>query len=362
MKKGSLFSLILLALLLISLLSCSSKPTEPELVATPSFNPPGGTYAAVQHVSITCETLLATIYYTLDGSNPNSGSLVYSGPITINETTTIKARSAREGRQDSKIASATYTLTLPPIPENFVLVEGGSFHNGTSDVTVNSFYLDKYELTQADYQAVMGTNPSDFSGNPNNPVECVSWFNAIEYSNRRSLQEGLTPCYSYDSYGSNPDSWPSGWDSDYNNHTSVSCNWSANGYRLPTEAEWQFAARGGNQTHNYTYSGSNTIGSVAWYSGNNDPYGTNPVGTKTANELGLYDMSGNVYEWNWDIYGSYPSGSQNNPTGSNSGSYRVVRGGGWNYGAYYCTVSFRYDFFATSSNYYIGFRVCRFSP
>lgn len=362
MKKSSLVSLLLLAFLLISLLSCSSKATEPEFVATPSFNPPGGTYDTVQHVSITCETLLATIYYTLDGSNPNSGSPVYSGPITINKTTTVKARSAREGRQDSKIASATYTFQISPIPENFVLVEGGSFHNGTSNVTVSSFYLDKYELTQADYQAVMGTNPSYFSGNPNNPVEQVSWFNAIEYSNRRSLQEGLTPCYSYSNYGTNPDSWPSGWNTNDDNHTNVSCNWTASGYRLPTEAEWQFAARGGNQAHDYTYSGSNTIGAVAWYCDNNDPYGTKPVGGKLPNELGLYDMSGNIWEWNWDIYGSYPGGTQTNPHGATSGSDRVGRGGSWGNGAGDCAVSSRGYSSATNSNGRIGFRVCRFSP
>ena len=250
----------------------------------------------------------------------------------------------------------------PPLPENFVLVTGGTFNNGTSNVTVSSFYMDKYELTQAGYQAVMGVNPSYFGGNANNPVEQVSWYNAIEYCNQRSINEGLTPCYSYSSYGTNPATWPSGWNSDYNNHTNVSCNWTANGYRLPTEAEWQFAARGGNQTHNYTYSGSNTIGDVAWYEGNNSPYGTKPVGTKTANELGLYDMSGNVWEWNWDIYGSYPSGSQTNPHGATSGSGRVRRGGGWNIDADDCTVSNRDYSGAADSDGGIGFRPCRVSP
>ncbi len=252
--------------------------------------------------------------------------------------------------------------STPPVPENFVLVEGGIFHNGSSNVTVSSFYLDKYELTQADYQAVMGTNPAHNYGVGNDyPVYYVSWFNAIEYSNRRSLQEGLTPCYSYGSYGSNPDSWPSGWNTSSGNHINVSCNWSANGYRLPTEAEWEFAARGGNQTHNYTYSGSNTIGDVAWYSSNSNST-THTVGTKLPNELGLYDMSGNVWEWSWDIYGSYPSGSQNNPTGSNSGSYRVRRGGSWSDNANYCTVTYRINHSAPSSYYNFGFRLSRVSP
>jgi len=242
----------------------------------------------------------------------------------------------------------------PPMPENFILVEGGTFNNGTSDVTISSFYIDKYEVTQASYQAVMGTNPSSFGGNPNRPVERVSWFNAIEYCNRRSIQEGLTPCYSYSTYGTNPDDWPSGWNTSNSNHTNVNCNWTANG-------EWMFAAKGGNQSQGYTYSGSNDINAVAWYR-NNSSDGTKNVGTKAANELGTFDMSGNVYEWVWDIYGSYPSGSQTNPTGANSGSYRVRRGGSWSGAAVDCTVASRYDDGATNSYGNIGFRCVRVSP
>ena len=106
----------------------------------------------------------------------------------------------------------------PPLPENFVLVEGGTFNNGTSDVTISSFYIDKYELTQADYQAVIGVNPSSSYGvGDNYPVYYVSWFNAIEYCNRRSMQEGLTPCYSYSTYGTSLDNWPTGWNTNSNN-------------------------------------------------------------------------------------------------------------------------------------------------
>ena len=246
----------------------------------------------------------------------------------------------------------------PPVPENFVLVEGGTFHNGTSYVTISSFYIDKYELTQSEYQAVMGNNPSRFTSVTNGPMERVTWFNAIEYCNRRSMQEGLTPCYSYGSSGTNPDSWPSGWNTNRDNHTNVACSWTADGYRLPTEMEWMFAARGGNQSQGYTYSGSNNIDAVAWYwdnSGNT----THTVGTKAANELGIYDMSGNVWEWCWDIYGSYPGGAQTDPHGATSGSGRVGRGGCWLSNAYGCPVSIRDGSSATNSYNYLGFRICR---
>ncbi|HNZ07561.1 MAG TPA: formylglycine-generating enzyme family protein [Candidatus Cloacimonadota bacterium] len=248
-----------------------------------------------------------------------------------------------------------------PVAPGMIAVQGGTFNNGTSDVTISSFYIDKYELTQAGYQAVMGTNPSYFTGVTNGPVEQVSWFNAIEYCNRRSLQEGLNPCYSYGTFGSNPDNWPGGWNTSNTNHTNVSCNWSANGYRLPTEMEWMFAARGGNQTHNYTYSGSNNLNEVGWY-GENSGSTTHPVGTKQPNELGLYDMSGNVWEWVWDIYGSYPSGAQTDPHGATSGSNRVGRGGSWGNDAAYCTVSSRYNLNATSGYNFMGFRCVRVSP
>jgi formylglycine-generating enzyme required for sulfatase activity len=151
------------------------------------------------------------------------------------------------------------------------------------------------------------------------------------------------------------------WNTLDTNHTNVNCNWTANGFRLPTEAEWEFAARGGNQTHNYTYSGSNDVNSVAWYSSNSGSQ-SHSVGGLAANELGLFDMSGNVREWVWDIYGSYPSGDQTNPIGATSGSIRVDRGGSWQYSASYCSITYRDSDNPGYINNFIGFRVCRISP
>ncbi len=357
-------------LIVVIALSCSKKTTEPEVktVASPTFTPPGGTYTSAQTVTMQSTTLGVTIVFTTDGTEPNSSSQVYSNPINVNSSTTIKAKAFRDGWNDSATASATYTIELPPPPADFVFVQGGTFNPTDWDgsptdyfVTLSSFYIDKYEVTQAGYQAVMGTNPSYFSGNPNRPVEMVSWFNAIEYCNRRSLQEGLTPCYSYSTYGTNPDSWPSGWNTSDANHTNVSCNWSAHGYRLPTEMEWMFAAKGGNQSQGYIYSGSNTIGNVARYESNSGNR-TWDVGSLAANELGTFDMSGNVYEWCWDIRGNYPSGSQNNPTGASSGSHRVVRGGSWGSVASFCTVSYRSIVSAAYTSNHVGFRCVRVIP
>lgn len=254
----------------------------------------------------------------------------------------------------------------PNAADDFILVEGDSFHNGTSEVTLSSFYIDKYEVTQADYQAVMGFWDSDpvewdetFGLGSSYPIYYVSWFNAIEYCNRRSLQEGLNPCYSYSTYGTNPNTWPAGWDANSDNHTNVSCNWTADGYRLPTEMEWMYAAQGGNQSEGYTYSGSNTIDDVAWHAPNAS---STTVGTMASNELGIYDMSGNVWEYVWDINGDYPSGPQTNPTGATNGTQRVIRGGGFDSNASSCSVAHRSISNPTDRFNNSGFRLCRTSP
>ncbi len=218
-------------------------------------------------------------------------------------------------------------------------------NNGDSDekpvhqVTVSSFWIGKYEVTQKEWQEVMGSNPSNWKGD-NLPVEQISWNDAVDYCNKRSIKEGLSPCYSGSGAG-------------------ITCNWNADGYRLPTEAEWEFAARGGVYSKGYKYSGSNDLGSVAWYTDNSGSK-THSVGSKAANELGIHDMSGNVFEWCWDWYGSYYSSSpNNNPTGPDSEILRLSRGGGWNVNAFGLRVAYRFEGGPGGRGSATGFRLCR---
>jgi hypothetical protein len=185
-------------------------------------------------------------------------------------------------------------------PSGFVLVPPGTFSVGSNNgdryerpihqVTISQgFSMSDHEVTQKEWTEIMGTNPSNFKGDTL-PVGYVSWYDALEYCNRRSVKEGLTPVYS----GSG----------DY-----ITCNFKTNGYRLPTEAEWEWAAKGGGKEFMvYEYSGSNNVDAVAWYGGNSGGR-SHPVGQKQPNSLGIYDMSGNVWEWCWDWYGGYSSGS-----------------------------------------------------
>ena len=189
----------------------------------------------------------------------------------------------------------------------------------THKVTVSDFCMGKYEVTQEEWESVMGSNPSKFKSGHNYPVEQVSWDDAQSYIRKLNSKTGKN-------------------------------------YRLPTEAEWEYAARGGGQSKGYKYSGSNILDNVAWHSGNSGSH-TNPVGKKSPNELGIYDMSGNVWEWVSDWYGSYSAASQNDPGGASSGSYRVLRGGSWNASAQGCRVAYRSGNTPSLRNNSLGFRL-----
>jgi len=227
-----------------------------------------------------------------------------------------------------------------------ILVESGSYQMGSKmelpmhTVKLSSFYLGKYEVTQREWQEVMGNNPSQYR-QENLPVESVSWFDAVEYCIKKSEAEGLTPCYQV-------------------GVGKISCDFSADGYRLPTEAEWEFAARGGNKSYAYKYSAGNNIDDVAWYDGNSQMQ-THPVGQKKANELGICDMSGNVWEWCSDWYDRdyYSSSPIVDPHGPSSGRTRVLRGGDWSSGADLCRSTLRAGLDPNGKGPKVGFRICR---
>ncbi len=192
---------------------------------------------------------------------------------------------------------------------------------------VRSFYVCNHEVTQMEYETIMGINPSCFIGN-NLPVEQVSLYDAAEYCNKLSLSKGLTPCYKF-------------------NKGNVTCDFNANGYRLPTSAEWTYAAQGGMFSSGYIYSGSNIPDLVAWYGFEDDEKNagnsnekTHEIKTKQSNELGIYDMSGNVWEWCWD---SFPS----------------IHGGSWGHSLLLCRVSSKLIVSPDLTGPYLGFRVVR---
>ena len=259
-----------------------------------------------------------------------------------------------------QIEGDSYTMGCTPEQEGDCTTD----ENPPHEIRVSNFSIGKYEITQEEWTNCMGSNPSFFSGCSNCPVDSISWFDAIVFCNRISEQEGFTPCYYSDAsfnlvYGKNGDDW------ELPNTGAVFWKQDADGYRLPTEAEWEFAARGGKQSQGFTYAGSNSFDEVAWWNGNNNGMdGTSPVGLKTPNELEIFDMSGNVWEWVWDNYDSlyYNSSITCNPLGPNSGSTKTYRGGAWNGSRINCRISNRFSLDPTGRLNITGFRVARGTP
>ena len=231
------------------------------------------------------------------------------------------------------------TFNVGGVTFKMIAVEGGTFMMGATaeqgnmanndekpahQVTLTSYLIGQTQVTQELWMAIMGSNPSYFTGNSQRPVERVSWYDCQDFIRKLNAMTG--------------------------EH-----------FRLPTEAEWEYAARGGNRSQGYTYAGSDDLDDVAWYSENsgwmNITNKTHPVATKKPNELSIYDMSGNIWEWCQDSYGDYSSEEQINPVGAASGSFRVNRGGSWYSSARNCRVSYRRSYVSSDTYYFLGLRL-----
>lgn len=353
MTKKIMYVIVLLALLLV--LSCDDNVVSPNDIANPASKPTNLQYT---QLSARCYKLtwkdnsLIEDGYRVDRKENDEEWIINYAlleedseefidyDIDINCDYSYRVYATKNERV-SKYSQLT-------ISSKFVFVEGGAFTMGdrsgegwddelpTHQARVSSFYISKYEETQAEYEEVMNKN-SNNSSKSRKPVIGVTWFDAIRYCNEKSIKDSLTACY---------------------DTLNWSCDFSANGYRLPTEAEWEFAARGGIYDSGYLYSGSDDISSVGWYV--EDQFVLlRDVGKKDPNSLGIYDMSGNAHEMCYDRYGAYSSEYQVNPTGPATGSNRVNRGGAYNNMARSCRVASRG--YSTPSGYggNIGFRIVR---
>jgi formylglycine-generating enzyme required for sulfatase activity len=257
-------------------------------------------------------------------SEVSSAQLPTAKTLPPNEPEKVPAPAAK-----SSIPTSPLPSFADSIARNMVLVQGGTFQMGDKShgpihpVTLSDFYISKFQVTQADWRSVMGSDPSKRCVDC--PVKSVNWNDIQDFLTKLNARTGLH-------------------------------------YRLPTEAEWEYAARGGNLSKDFKYAGSNNLDEVAWYEANSSEK-THPVGQKCPNELGLYDMSGNVWEWcqDWyqDLYDSYSASAQTNPTGPNTGSYRVIRGGSWYDGPKSARVAYRSGYRPSVRRRDIGFRLAR---
>lgn len=310
--------------------SSSSKSSQQIKPATRS------TESTTYPVTFSCNVSNADLY--IDGKCLGTANEEYHllpGTYSV----IIKYPGYFDNSDEINVTSSTtfhYVLVLKSVIkrmiDDMVLVQGGSFKMGatreqgkgsdnekpTHKVTLSDYYISKYEVTQELWIAVMGKNPSLFKGNLKQPVERVSWNDCQTFITKLNELTGRR-------------------------------------FRLPTEAEWEYAARGGNKSQGYKYSGSNSLDNVAWFYDNSGRT-THPVGQKSPNELGLYDMSGNVWEWCQDWLGSYSKESQTNPQ-VHSGTHRVYRGGGWDIFAGSCRVSNRSGLRPDNQNDYLGLRL-----
>ena len=260
------------------------------------------------------------------------------------------------------IEGGTFMMGCAPEQERYCHDEEKPVHKVA---ITRDFYVGKYEVTQKQWREIMGTDlrqQRDKAGNglsirgegDSYPMYYVSWYETVEFCNRLSELAGLKPAYGINKTVKDGENGVSG------TNGIVTLIPEANGYRLPTEAEWEYAARGGNKSNGYQYSGGNDAGEIAWYDSNSEA-GTHPVGTRKANELGIHDMTGNVDEWVFDRYGFsyYANSPALDPAGPAEGTGRVVRGGSWYIHARNARVSIRYSYNPDLRSFNLGFRLAR---
>lgn len=305
---------------------------------------------AVNGVAVTIQQYSSPVITAEDGSYQFENIPAGTNIITLSKTGYIYKKASINIVPNNP---TSYDISISKLePLDMVFVEGGTFQMGDNfgdgdisekpvhNVTVSDFYISKTEITQKEWIDISSNNPAKYWADEQ-PVESISWRDAINYCNSRSLLEGLTPCYTTDG-------------------GKTSCDFTANGYRLPSEAEWEYAARGGKTNNNFKYSGSADINAVAWYDKNSSNI-THPVAQKQPNDLGIYDMCGNVWEYCWDYYDEnyYAQSPQQNPTGPELGDERVMRGGAWSDDAYFNRVFFRNHYKENARGSNVGLRVVR---
>ena len=288
-----------------------------------------------------CVLFLMLASFTAGMEYPR-GDVDQNGVVNIKDVVTLIDYLLTETWPDEPSPASDMTFTVNGVSFTMVAVEGGTFSMGATgeqgfssndwerpvhQVTLSGYYIGQTEVTQELWQAVMGSNTSYYTSDSQLPVERVSWSNCQDFIEQLNQLTGKT-------------------------------------FRLPTEAEWEFAARGGNMSQRYRYAGSNNVHDVAWFwssipsqQSGTPGYGTQPVATLAPNELGLYDMSGNVWEWCQDWFGNYSSDDQTNPTGPSWGTYRIFRGGSWSRSSECCRVAYRNYTYPSTSDDTMGFRL-----
>jgi len=302
-----------------------------------------------------------------NGSNISGTSASY--PISSVQFTDSGTYSVVVSNSEGSVTSNGAVLTVNQPPSGMVSISGGTFQMGntlTSDaqpvhsVTISAFYMNVTEVTQASYDSLMGVNPSTFTGDLLRPVEMVTWFDAVLYCNARSKRDGKDTVYTFTSITGTPGNGCS-------DLVGLAVDFSKNGYRLPTEAEWEYACRAGSTTDYYWGRNSpptTTVDTVAIDSNavwsHNSGSTTLPVAGKLPNAFGLYDMSGNVWEWCNDWYDAayYSSSPSTDPTGPSTGTDRVLRGGGWKANDSRQTSAYR-NYWSGIGTYGLGFRCVR---